>query len=66
MTSHLSAEKEYTDLVDSSDEHTKDSEIQIDGYDIYRDDRNTSGGGVAVYVNQTVRHFHRSDIFLFY
>ena len=44
------------------DEHTKDSEIQIDGYDIYSDDRNTSGGGVAVYVNKNVRHFHRSDI----
>ena len=44
------------------DRHTKDPEIQIDGYDIYRDDRNTSGGGVAVYVYKALRHFHRSDI----
>ena len=39
-----------------------DSEIRIDGYDIYRVDRNTSGGGVAIYVNQNIPHFQRTDI----
>ena len=41
---------------------TLDSEIRIDGYDIYRKDRNASGGGVAIYVNQHIPHFQRNDI----
>ena len=39
-----------------------DSEVRIDGYDIYRGGRNSSGGGVAIYVNQNIPHFQRTDI----
>ena len=44
------------------DKDISDSEVRIDGYDIYRGDRNTSGGGVAIYVNQNIPHFQRTDI----
>ena len=39
-----------------------DSEIRIDGYDIYRKDRNASGGGVAIYVSRHIPHFQLNDI----
>ena len=36
-----------------------DSEIEIDGYNILRFDRNRHGGGVACYV----RHFYKKKLF---
>ena len=32
----------------------RDSEVSVEGYDIYRHDRDTSGGGVAIYVKDTL------------
>ena len=34
----------------------------MDGYEIYRSDRDTSSGGVAMYVNNTLSHHRREDI----
>ena len=39
-----------------------DSVINIENYQIYRKDRNTAGGGVAVYVREILPHFQRLDI----
>ena len=33
------------------DEHISDDVISVNNYSIYRNDRNTHGGGVALYVN---------------
>ena len=38
------------------------SVVNIENYQIYRKDRNTAGGGVAVYVRETLLHFQRLDI----
>ena len=43
-------------------ENVQDRELRIDGYEIYRNDRDTSGGGVAMYVNNTLSHHRREDI----
>ena len=40
----------------------RDSEVSVEGYDIYRHDRDTSGGGVAIYVKDTLSHQKREDI----
>ena len=36
------------------DQTIKDQEIQIDGYQIFRNDRNIDGGGVAIYVKDSL------------
>ena len=41
---------------------TSDSEIRVDGYDIYRSNQNGKGGGVAIYANQHIPHFQFSYI----
>ena len=41
---------------------TSDSEIRIYGYDIYRNDRIVSGGGVSIYVNQHIPHCQHNGI----
>lgn len=33
-----------------------DCEVDIDGYDLYRRDRDTRGGGVAIYVKSSISH----------
>ena len=38
------------------------SVVNIENYQIYRKDRNTAGGGVAVYVTETLPHVQRLDI----
>ena len=43
-------------------ENVQDRELRINGYEIYRNDRDTSGGGVAMYVNSTLSHHRREDI----
>ena len=61
----VSIKKHFTELqvvIDSQQFETLDSEIRIDGYDIYRKDRNASGGGVAIYVDRHIPHFQRNDI----
>ena len=37
-------------------------EVSVEGYNIYRHDRDTSGGGVAIYVKDTLSHHKREDI----
>ena len=39
-----------------------DNEVSIEGYDLYRQDRDTSGGGVAIYIRNTLSHHKRDDI----
>ena len=41
---------------------TCDNEVSIEGYDIYRHDKDSSGGGVAFYVNDTLTYHKRDDI----
>ena len=43
-------------------ENVQDRELRIDGYEIYRNDRDASGGGVAMYVNNTLSHHRTEDI----
>ena len=42
--------------------NTCDNEVSIEGYDIYRHNRDSSGGGVAVYVKDTLAQHKRDDI----
>ena len=44
------------------DESVQNGEIQIDGYTITRQDRNRCGGGVLIYVNNSVAYTERSDL----
>ena len=39
-----------------------DNDVSIEGYDLYRPDRDTSGGGVAIYKRSTLSHHKRDDI----
>ena len=39
-----------------------DGELVVTGYDILRKDRNKRGGGVAVYINQSIKYKHREDL----
>ena len=39
-----------------------DCGVSFEGYYIYRHDRDTSGGGVAIYVKDTLSHHERVDI----
>ena len=36
------------------DENIGDAEVSIEGYKIFRNDRNANGGGVAIYVKDTL------------
>ncbi len=36
------------------DETVRDSDVNINGYNIYRNDRNANGGGVAMYVKDNI------------
>ena len=36
------------------DETVRDSDVNINGYSIYRNDRNANGGGVAIYVKESL------------
>ena len=42
--------------------NTKDRELHIDRYEIYRNDRDNSGGGIAMYVRSNLPHHCREDI----
>ena len=45
------------------DEHISDDVISVNNYSIYRNDRNTHGGGVALYVNDVnIEHKLREDL----
>ena len=39
-----------------------DSQIDIEGYDVLRRDRNRNGGGVAFYVAQSLTYVNRQDL----
>ena len=40
----------------------EDGELAVSGYDILRKDRNRRGGGVAVYINQSIKYKRREDL----
>ena len=44
------------------DDTVSDGEISIPGYSAFRKDRNRNGGGVVVYVNETLRASKRPDL----
>ena len=39
-----------------------DQEIELEGFDIHRKDRDVNGGGVAIYVQTSITHNRRYDI----
>ena len=39
-----------------------DSEVELEGFEIHRKDRDVNGGGVAIYVNSSISHNRRYDI----
>ena len=43
------------------DETINDHEVNIEGYDIVRKDRNRNGGGVAIYVRSTINYMIRAE-----
>ena len=43
-------------------EDIKDPEVDLEGFEIHRKDRNINGGGVAIYVNSRISHNRRYDI----
>ena len=43
------------------DETISDHEVNIEGYDIVRKDRNRKGGGVAIYVRNTINYMIRAE-----
>ena len=44
------------------DSEITDNLLEIEGYTLHREDRNRSGGGVAVYVRNSLKHNRRTDI----
>ena len=44
------------------DSDVLDSELSIDGYRLFRNDRNRNGGGVAIYVREDLNVVERSDL----
>ena len=44
------------------DETINDHEVNITGYEILRKDRNRNGGGVAVYVRNTINYISRTEL----
>ena len=45
------------------DTEIEDGAVEIPGYDIIRQDRNRSGGGVAIYVRDNIPYIKRDDLF---
>ena len=44
------------------DSKTKDEQVSVEGYNILRRDRNSYGGGVAIYLRDTLNFELRADI----
>ena len=44
------------------EQNIPNSTVNISDYKIYRKDRNAAGGGVAIYVRETLPHSQRIDI----
>ena len=44
------------------DSKTGDEQVSVPGYTVLRCDRNTHGGGVAIYFRDTVNLEHRTDL----
>jgi len=40
----------------------KNPEVDVEGFEIHRKDRDVNGGGVAIYVNSGISHNRRYDI----
>lgn len=41
---------------------TSDTDVNLPGYNLYRNDRNTAGGGVAIYISDSLPSKHRPDL----
>ena len=41
-----------------------DSDVSLNGYDLIRNDRNRNGGGVCIYIRNTIQYKIRDDISL--
>ena len=46
------------------DETIADNEVFIDGYEILRKDRNRHGGGVLLYIRNTINYAVRKDLMI--
>ena len=46
------------------DETIANNEVPIDGYEIIRKDRNRHGGGVLLYIRDTINYKLRNDLML--
>ena len=44
------------------DSEITDALLEIEGYTLHSEDRNRNGGGVAVYVRNSLKHNRRTDI----
>ena len=44
------------------DNEITDNLLEIEGYTLHREDRNRNGGGVAVYVHNSLKYHRRTDI----
>ena len=44
------------------DKTIPDSQVDIEGYDILRHDRNRNGGGIALYIRQSLNYVNRQDL----
>ena len=44
------------------DKTIPDIQVDIEGYDILRRDRNRNGGGVALYIRQSLNYVNRQDL----
>ena len=59
-------EEQYFDIISLNetmlDSSISDYEIKINGYDIVRKDRNRHGGGVAIYLRNSLNYTVRDDL----
>ena len=44
------------------DETIQDHEVSLNGYDIIRKDRNHNGGGIAIYIRNSITYKLRPDL----
>ena len=44
------------------DSKTEDEQVSIPGYTVLRCDRNSHGGGMAIYLRDTLNFEHRTDL----
>ena len=62
MRGYKIADLNIRSLIKNMDQYVADHEIDINGYDIIREDRNRHGGGVAMYVRSSIDYKVRYDL----